>query len=294
MNADVFILGSGPAGVQAAIHASRKKVSVLVAGKPSSSAMHGAHIENYFGTGEHPGEEILSEGIAQAESFGAVFLGKNVISASAEGGKFRFALEDGTEVEARSVIIATGISRRKLGIPGEKEFYGKGVSYCASCDCNFYKGRRVAVIGNDSEAAVSAELMTHYASETHWVAWDQEADRHLAEKAVAAGAIMHGSKPKAVEGGGKAEYLVLEDGTRIEADGVFIELGAKSSADIAMDLGVMPEVDDTIRVGADCSTEVPGVFACGDVAGRPWQVAKAVGQGCIAGTNAADFARKAA
>ena len=294
METDVFIIGSGPAGVQAAIHAARKKVSVLVAGKPSSSAMEGARIENYFGTGSLPGEKILSEGIAQAGSFGAVFLGMNVISASVSDGKFRFTLEDGTEAEAKSAVIATGISRRKLGIPGEKEFYGKGVSYCASCDCNFYRGRRAAVVGNDSEAAVSAELMTHYASETHWVSWGAEADGALVKKASDAGVIMHSSKPKAVEGDGKAEFLVLEDGTRIGTDGVFIELGARSSADIAMDLGVMPEADDSIKIGPDCSAGVPGLFACGDVAGRPWQVAKAVGQGCIAGTNAADYARKQA
>ena len=87
------------------------------------------------------------------------------------------------------------------------------------------------------------------------------------------------------------EALELEDGTTIPTDGVFIELGARSAADIAMDLDVMPEMDDTIKVGTDCATEVPGVYACGDVTGKPWQVAKAVGQGCVAGTNAAAFVK---
>ncbi len=292
MEADVFIIGSGPSGVQAAIHAARKKASVLVAGKASSSAMSGTEIENYFGTGAREGDDILAEGIEQARSFGARFLGRNVISASAEGGRFRFSMEDGAEVIAKSVVIATGISRKMLGVPGEKALFGKGVSYCAACDCNFYKGRRVAVVGNDSEAAVSAELMTSYASETHWVVWSPEADQALERKALEAGARAHRSKPKAIEGDGKVERLVLEDGAVIPVDGVFIELGAKSAADIAMDIGVMPEIDDTIKVGADCSAGVPGVYACGDITGRPWQVAKAVGQGCIAGTSAADFARK--
>ena len=113
----------------------------------------------------------------------------------------------------------------------------------------------------------------------------------LVEKAESAGVRMYGSKPRAIVGEAKVEALELEDGTVIQTDGVFIELGAKSAADIAMDLDVMPEVDDTIKVGADCATEVPGVFACGDVTGRPWQVAKAVGQGCVAGTNAAAFVK---
>lgn len=292
MDADVVIIGSGPAGVQAAIHASRRKVSVLVAGKAAASAAAGTEMDNYFGTGRVSGDALIAEGMRQAESTGAVFLGQNVISASREGEAFRLGLEDGTEVNARSVIIATGISRKKLGIPGEKELFGKGVSYCAVCDCNFYRGRRAVIVGNESEAAVSAEMMTGYASETSWVAWDVQANPALVAKAEAAGVRMYGSKPKAILGEGKVESLELEDGTLIPTDGVFIELGARSSADLAMDLDVMPEMDDTIKVDCDCATGVPGVYACGDVTGRPWQVAKAVGQGCVAGTNAAAYAKE--
>lgn len=291
MDADVVIIGSGPAGVQAAIHASRSKVSVLVAGKAAASAAAGTEMDNYFGTGRVSGDALIAEGMRQAESTGAVFLGQNVISASRDGDSFRLGLEDGTEVNARSVIIATGISRKKLGIPGEKELFGKGVSYCAVCDCNFYRGRRAVIVGNESEAAVSAEMMTGYASETSWVAWDVQANPALVAKAEAAGVRMYGSKPKAILGEGKVESLELEDGTLIPTDGVFIELGARSSADLAMDLDVMPEMDDTIKVDCDCATGVPGVYACGDVTGRPWQVAKAVGQGCVAGTNAAAYAK---
>lgn len=291
MDADVVIIGSGPAGVQAAIHASRRKVSVLVAGKAAASAAAGTEMDNYFGTGRVSGDALIAEGVRQAESTGAVFLGQNVISASREGDAFRLGLEDGTVVTARSVIIATGISRKKLGIPGEKELFGKGVSYCAVCDCNFYRGRRAVIVGNESEAAVSAEMMTGYASETSWVAWDVQANPALVAKAEAAGARMYRSKPKAILGEGKVESLELEDGTLIPTDGVFIELGARSSADLAMDLDVMPEMDDTIKVDCDCATGVPGVYACGDVTGRPWQVAKAVGQGCVAGTNAAAYAK---
>ena len=291
MDADVVIIGSGPAGVQAAIHASRRKVSVLVAGKAAASAAAGTEMDNYFGTGRVSGDALIAEGMRQAESTGAVFLGQNVISASRDGDAFRLGLEDGTVVTARSVIIATGISRKKLGIPGEKELFGKGVSYCAVCNCNFYRGRRAVIVGNESEAAVSAEMMTGYASETSWVAWDVQANPALVAKAEAAGVRMYRSKPKAILGEGKVESLELEDGTLIPTDGVFIELGARSSADLAMDLDVMPEMDDTIKVDCDCATGVPGVYACGDVTGRPWQVAKAVGQGCVAGTNAAAYAK---
>lgn len=291
METDVLVIGSGPAGIQAAIHASRRKVSVVVAGRPSASAAAGTEMDNYFGTGLVSGDRLIEEGIRQAESTGAVFSGQNVISSSRDGEAFRFVLEDGTEVVSKAVVIATGISRKKLRIPGEKELFGKGVSYCAVCDCNFYKGRRAVIVGNESEAATSAEMMTGYASETSWVAWDVQASPVLVEKAEAAGVRLYGSKPRAIVGETKVEALELEDGTTIPTDGVFIELGARSAADIAMDLDVMPEMDDTIKVGTDCATEVPGVYACGDVTGKPWQVAKAVGQGCVAGTNAAAFVK---
>ena len=291
METDVLVIGSGPAGIQAAIHASRRKVSVVVAGRPSASAAAGTEMDNYFGTGLVSGDRLIEEGIRQAESTGAVFSGQNVISSSRDGEAFRFVLEDGTEVVSKAVVIATGISRKKLGIPGEKELFGKGVSYCAVCDCNFYKGRRAVIVGNESEAATSAEMMTGYALETSWVAWDVQASPVLVEKAEAAGVRFYGSKPRAIVGEAKVEALELEDGTTIPTDGVFIELGARSAADIAMDLDVMPEMDDTIKVGTDCATEVPGVYACGDVTGKPWQVAKAVGQGCVAGTNAAAFVK---
>ena len=291
METDVLVIGSGPAGIQAAIHASRRKVSVVVAGRPSASAAAGTEMDNYFGTGLVSGDRLIEEGIRQAESTGAVFSGQNVISSSRDGEAFRFVLEDGTEVVSKAVVIATGISRKKLGISGEKELFGKGVSYCAVCDCNFYKGRRAVIVGNESEAATSAEMMTGYASETSWVAWDVQASPVLVEKAEAAGVRLYGSKPRAIVGETKVEALELEDGTTIPTDGVFIELGARSAADIAMDLDVMPEMDDTIKVGTDCATEVPGVYACGDVTGKPWQVAKAVGQGCVAGTNAAAFVK---
>ena len=293
METDVLIIGCGPAGLQAAIHASRKKVRTVVVGKTINSAMHGTEIENYLGAVDE-GDSILLNAVEQARSFGAEFLEQNVMSARSENGSFVFGVDDGTEITAKAVIIATGISRKKLGIPGEKELFGKGVSYCAICDCNFYKGRRAVLVGNESEAAVSAAMMTSYASETSWVAWDLTANDAVVQKAKDAGVTMYSSRPVAIEGEGKVQSLRLEDGTVIPTDGVFIELGAKSAMDIALDIGVMPQVDSTIKVDAECRTEVPGVFACGDVTGKPWQVAKAVGQGCVAGTAAADYVRKAA
>ena len=288
---DVLIIGAGPAGIQAAIHAARKKVSVLMVGKPSNSAMSGTHIENYFGlSGGSDGNDLLRIGLEQVRSFGGRILEENIISSSREGDIFRLTTENDETVEARSVVIATGISRKRLGVPGEKEFFGKGVSYCASCDCNFYKGKVVIIVGDETEAAVSAELMTRYASKVYWVIGDLSASDTVAKKAEDAGAEIVRGKVESINGDAKVTGATIS-GKEIAADGVFIELGAKSAADIAMDMDLMPEMDDSIKVKDDCSTEVPGIFACGDITGRPWQVAKAVGQGAVAGMSAADYVK---
>ncbi|MBE6516636.1 MAG: FAD-binding protein [Thermoplasmata archaeon] len=292
MEYDVAVIGTGPAGLQAAIHAARKKVSVVVLGKVVNSAMTGTHVENYFGIpGAKDGDSILADGIAQAKAFGCTFVEYNVISAEDVGGSFVITAEDDSTYEVKSVVIATGVSRKALGVPGEKELFGKGVSYCAICDCNFYRGRVVAIVGDETEAAVSAAMMTRYASKTYWVSADVKASSVAKEKAIAAGAILLETSIESIRGENRVSSMVLADGSEVDVDGVFIELGAKSSADLAMDLGVMPEMDDSIKVDRQCGTEVPGVYACGDVTGKPWQVAKAVGEGCIAGLSAADHAK---
>ena len=288
---DVLIIGAGPAGIQAAIHAARKKVSVLLVGKSSNSAMSGTHIENYFGlSGTTDGNELLRTGREQARSFGCQILEENIISSSREGNLFKLVTENDETIEAKAVIIATGISRKKLGVPGEKELFGKGVSYCASCDCNFYRGKTVVIVGDETEAAVSAELMTRYASKVYWIIGNVSASENVVKKAADAGVEMVSGKVETINGDVKV-ISVTVSGKEIPTDGVFIELGAKSAADLAMDMDVMPEMDDSIKVKDDCSTEVPGVFACGDVTGKPWQVAKAVGQGAVAGISAADYVK---
>ena len=292
MEYDVAIIGTGPAGLQAAIHAARKKVSVVVLGKVANSAMTGTHVENYFGIpGTKDGDAILADGIAQAKAFGCTFVEYNVTAAEDLGGRFLITAEDDSTYEVKSVVIATGVSRKTLGVPGEKELFGKGVSYCAICDCNFYRGRVVAIVGDETEAAVSAAMMTQYASKTYWVSNDIKASDVARDKALAAGVILLDTTIESIQGENRVSSMKLADGSVVDVDGVFIELGAKSSADLAMDLGVMPEMDDSIKVNRQCGTEVPGVYACGDVTGKPWQVAKAVGEGCTAGLSAADHAK---
>ena len=294
MDADVVIIGAGPAGIQAAIHAARKKAVTVLVGKTGNSAMHGTELENYFGLQKvQSGTDVLSNGIEQAKSFGCTVFDMNVMSLSKEGDLFKASLEDGSIVSARALIIATGIARVRLGVPGEREFAnGKGVSYCATCDCNFYRQKTVALVGGQAEAVSDAEFMTRYASKVYLISPEFDTSPVLLEAAEKAGVIMIDAAVTEILGEGKVNAVKLSNGKTVELDGVFIELGGKSSADLAMEVDLMPEIDDTLKVDRNCATSVPGVFACGDITGKPWQVAKAVGQGAVAGISAADYVKK--
>ena len=287
---DVAVIGSGPAGIQAGIHASRKNAGTVIIGKPENSALFGAHVENLFGApGKTDGSELLKEGISKAEAFGCKILKENVLSAGNDNGMFVLMTES-SEIRSKTVILAPGIRRNKLNVPGEKEFFGKGVSYCASCDCNFYKGKTVAVVGDESEAAASAELMTGYADKVYWITEDPKVSGSMITKTGSAGVLMIKDSLKEISGSAKVDRIILNT-QEIDVDGVFIELGGRSSADLAMDLDIMPDIEGIIETDQECRTSVKGVFACGDVTGKPWQAAKAVGQGAVAGINAADLSK---
>lgn len=292
MDYEVVIIGSGPAGIQAAIHSSRMKVRTALIGHPRKSAIYGYKVENYFGIDLIDGGDLIDIGVAQARKFGTDIFEEDVIKLEKVDKGFTVITDYDRKLECRALILATGISRTKLGVEGEKEFLGKGVSYCASCDCNFFRNRRVAVVGDESEAAYSAILLKNYASHVYWITDKMDIAPPLLEKVKEAGVeILENSRIKRIMGDQLVNAVELEDGSTLEVQGVFIELGAKSSMELAFDIDLLPEPDGSIRVDRNCATELDGVFACGDVTGQPWQLAKAVGEGCVAGINAAKYAR---
>jgi thioredoxin reductase (NADPH) len=293
-NYDVVILGTGPAGLQAAIHGSRKKVSVLVLGKPGRSSIFRAQVENFCCIFNLKGEDMLASGRRQAEEFGATFLEEDVLELAPEGTVFRGTTESGGVFEAKSLIIATGTTRNKLGVSGEKELLGRGVGYCVDCDANFYRGEPVAVVGDASAAVSGALTLLDYASEVHLVCRKPDVSAALEERLRASAVQLHeGVWVTEIIGTNGVDGIHLDDGTKIAVNGVFIELGAKGLMELATALGV--QLDDEmkyIRTDKQMKTNVPGVFAAGDICGPPWQMAKAVGEGCVAGIAAADYAKK--
>ncbi len=291
---DVVILGAGPAGLQAAIHASRKKVSVLVLGRQSKSSLFHAHVENFCCVCKVSGEEILHSGRQQAQEFGAEFLEEDVLQINPAGQFFEIKVESGNTVQSKALIIATGTARKKLGVAGEKTLLGKGVSYCVECDANFYKGEDVAIIGGESAAADGALTLTQYAKTVHLVSEKLQVVDALKEELQKSDVTIHeGFKVKEIVGDNQVQEIVLDNGTRIPVSGAFIELGAKGVMELALSLNVA--LDDEmkfIQTSKKFETNVPGIFAAGDVCGPPWQMAKAVGEGCVAGIGAANYAKK--
>lgn len=293
---DVVIVGAGPAGLQAAIHAVRKKASVLLLGRLEKSSLYRAHVENYLCIeGVKEGSELLEIGLLQARRFGADYLAEDVLHIEQEEDMYLIRVESGKEIRAASLILATGTSRKKLKAKGEKRLAGKGVSYCVDCDANFFKDAKVVVVGNESAAVDGALTLLNYASEVFLVARDlavsDELRKRLDESAVQ---LQERNWVKEILGENAVESVLLEDDTTLAVEGVFIELGAKGAIELAMNLGVLLDTETFTHIETDRkqAANLPGVYAAGDIAGHPYQMAKAVGEGCVAGMSAANYVRK--
>ncbi len=291
---DVVVVGAGPGGLQAAIHSSRKKVSVMVLGKEHKSSLFRAHVENMVCLFNATGKSMLATIRWQAENFGSQFMDADILRITADKNRFELETENGNQLTCKALILATGTARNTLRAKGEKELVGKGVSYCVDCDGNFYRGEEVAVIGSESAAADGALTLAEIAGTVHLICDDLKVSEALLNKLKNSRVVVHrGAKVKEIAGEEQVDALILDDGTKLSASGVFIELGAKGLMELATSLGVA--LDDSmrfIRTDKAQQTNIPGIFAAGDICGPPWQVAKAVGEGCVAGLNAADYAKK--
>lgn len=293
---DVVIIGAGPAGIQAAIHAVRKKCNVLLLGRIERSALYSAHVENYACIeGVISGEELLTAGLNQVKQFGAEVMDDDVLKVHQLEDGIKLELESGVDIETRTLIFANGTSRKKLKVPGEKELFGRGVSYCVDCDANFFRNTTVAVVGNASAAIDGALTLTGYATKVYLINQELVASPELQEKLKQSTVEnISGTWVSEIKGEGDVKSLLLENGKEIELDGVFIELGAKGAMELALELGITLDMDTMSHIETNKKTEtnVPGVYAAGDITGHPYQMAKAVGEGCVAGMEAATYAKK--
>lgn len=288
---EIIIIGAGPAGLQAGIHASRRRHKVLIIGKPQNSALYWAHIENYFGFREKiDGKELIEAGLEQCKRFGAELLEEDVVKLEMEPeGSFLVETEKGANFRAQALILALGVKKKKKVFKNEDAYVGKGLSYCVDCDAWFYRGKRVAVLGDGSAALHGALTLTKFASQVYLIPLKEIP--HLEEELKGSQVEVIREKPVEIIGEEEVKGLKLEGGMELELDGLFIELGAKGPLELLSPLGIEldPETFSYVKVDKKMQTNIPGIFACGDLTGPPLQLAKAVGEGCIAGLSASDY-----
>lgn len=274
---DLIIIGLGPAGISAALTARKRGLDFLLLGSTGegSKMSLAPEVDNYPGLPAIAGKDLAKALLSSLDAAGITPLEARVQTVYAFGGTFLLATGN-DPLEARKVIIATGAEVKKP-LPGEREFLGKGVSYCATCDGMLYKGKTVAVIMEDPEMEEVA-FIASLARETY-----------LSTR-LAADALPHvtrtASYVKEIIGTDKVTAVRYGDGTEQAVDGVFILKSSVSPELLAPGVKV---AGGAIVVNREQETSIPGLYAAGDVTGEPFQYAKAVGEGCVA----AYFAAKA-
>lgn len=273
---DVIVIGSGPAGITAAIYAKRRNLSILVISKGNGALQKAEKIDNYYGFENGiSGKELYENGIKQAKNLGIDFIEDEVINIEYIN---QFTVETvNSKYEAKAVVLATGVSRNVPNIKGIKEFEGKGVSYCAVCDSFFYKGKDVAVLGDGNYAIHEFETLKPIASSvtilTNGNTMVENRDSSIE---------VNSKKIREFRGDTKLEEVEFEDNTIQNLNGVFIAMGTASSSDLARKIGARIE-NNNIVVNENMETTVPSLFACGDCTGGLLQISKAVYEGAKAG-----------
>jgi len=292
---DIAIIGGGPAGLTAALYGARARANTVVfeTALPGGQIITTDWIENYPGMPEGLNGARIGELMhAHAEKFGAQFRTfAQVEELTSDSGGFRIEADDESSL-ARTVILATGAVPRKLGIAGEAEYTGRGVSWCATCDGALYRGKVVAVVGGGDAALEEAMFLTKFAERVHLVHRREEfrATKCIQERCFANGKIeLHlGRVPIEVVGHmGKVSGLVLETRTgepaeTLEVQGVFEFVGVHPNSDLVKGLADLAE-GGWVMVDSSMGTSYTGLYAAGDVTNTPLkQVVTAAGQGATA------------
>lgn len=280
----VIIIGTGPAGVSAALYTARAGVDTIMIGGGDSALNKTDEIENYYGFPEPvSGLELLERGEKQAERLGVKILHEEVVGLGFEE-KLK-VITDKDSYDADSIVIATGSPRNVPKTEGLSDFEGSGVSYCAVCDAFFNRGKNVAVLGNGQYALNEVHDLLSVAASVTVLTDGMRPEAEFPENV-----FVRTEKIKRFAGESRIEKVVFEDDTQIDIFSVFIAYGTAGSADLARKLGIFTE-GSRIKVDESMATNVPGVFAAGDCIGGMLQIAAAVHEGATAGTSAVKYIR---
>lgn len=296
---DVVIIGAGPAGMTAAVYASRANLDtvMLERGVPGGQMANTEDVENYPGFDFITGPELSTKMFEHAQKFGAQYKYGDLKSVE-DHGEYKTLITSSEEIKTKTVIIATGAEYKKIGVPGEDTLAGRGVSYCAVCDGAFFKERELVVIGGGDSAVEEGVYLTKFASKVTIVHRRNElrAQKILQDRAFKNEKIefIWDTELQTINGDDKVKSVTLLDKNTgntydYDADGVFVYIGMKPLTQPFENLGILNELN-YIETNSEMETSVPGIFAAGDVIDKTLrQIVTATGDGSIAAENAQKY-----
>jgi len=299
----LIIIGAGSAGLSAGLYGARNGLKTLILEKqiPGGATIESPLIENYPGFISVSGQDLIDKMVAHATKFEVKINQLEPVTELDLKGEKKTVKTTKTTYEASALIITTGCRHRELGVPGEKEYSGKGVSYCALCDGAFFKGKKVIIVGGGNNAATSALILAHLTPKVKIIhrKEDLRAEEILMEDLQKSKVeFIWNTEVKEIKGDKTVKSITVVNNktgerTEIEVDGVFIQVGEIPNSDFAKNAGVNVDDYGYIIVDSQQRTNIPGVYAAGDVTTNPVkQIGTAVGQGIVAATDAFGYIRR--
>lgn len=292
---DLIIIGAGPSALSAAVYTTREDIDTVLYEKGAIGGLAAVtdKVDNYPGFPDGiEGMTLAGQLEKQAERFGA-HIEFGDVSAIKDEGKEKVVTVDGVDVRAKTVLIATGSDWNKIGVPGEAEFYGRGVHYCATCDGAFYRDKTLVVVGGGNSALQEAIFLTRFTTHIDLLVRSSvkasEVLQHDLDRYVAEGKItvhLNTSTDEIVATDGKVTSVsATKDGKKVSfpTDGVFIFVGLKPNTQFLAGSGIELDEQGLVKTDRHMQTNIPGIFASGDVrSGATTQIASAVGEGATA------------
>ena len=299
---DVIMVGAGPSALAAAIYTTREDIDTTLYEKSAIGGLAAITdmVDNYPGFAEGvEGLKLAGYLEKQAERFGA-HIEFGDVSAIRDEGEYKVVVSDGVDVKAKVVLIATGSDYKKIGVPGEQEFYGRGVHYCATCDGAYYRDKKLAVVGGGNSALQETLFLTRYASHIDLLVRStikaSEVLQHELEKYVAEGKItvhLATETQEIVATDGRVSAVkVIKDGQpeTLDVDGVFVFVGLLPNTQFLEGSGVELDELGLVKTNRHLETNISGIFASGDVrSGATAQIASAVGEGATAALSIREY-----
>jgi thioredoxin reductase (NADPH) len=295
----VVVLGAGPGGLSAGLYAAAQFDTVIIAGEQPSLLTETSYVDNWLGAPHQLGADLIQTSHDQTEKAGARFIDANVEKVNLYSWPYAITLDDGKTIHAMALIIATGARPLMLGVPGEKEYWAKGVSACARCDAAFFKNKNVIVVGGGDVAVEEAVELSRFAKEVtiiHRRGQLRAASRMQTRlKSYPQVKIMYDTIVNEIIGDKKKVTAIKVAHTKtgkqevVPIDGIFLAIGHKPNVDLFRDMLEIDEDECLVLPGKNQETSVPGVFAAGDVANHYRQAIIAAGEGAKAAIDAIEF-----